>query len=275
MHKRNVIAIILTALIFIAAALLGVSSVYRVSAVTLDVSVISEAAKGEADELQRKLAERYRDESIFFVEKQEAEEEFAAFPYFRMVSFKKTYPNRLVIQANEDAELFAVDRGNGYYILGGRRQYRRYGIVRLRGKGGTPRRGRKYFLSPYALLDGVLAARRIEEQRPFDRGDKAHLRRKRRQFLSVHAGGRKGICAQSPKFDGEKSLGFRFSLSFFEKRGKTGGQDRGDGRCAQSRRGARFLFQKIEKRKKSPFETRRSPRFFTLFFLNSLTLFHK
>ena len=119
MHKRNVIAIILTALIFIAAALIGVSSVYRVSAVTLDVSVISEAAKGEADELQRKLAERYRDESIFFVEKQEAEEEFAAFPYFRMVSFKKTYPNRLVIQASEDAELFAVDRGNGYYILGG------------------------------------------------------------------------------------------------------------------------------------------------------------
>lgn len=246
MHKRNVIAIILTALIFIAAALLGVSSVYRVSAVTLDVSVISEAAKGEADELQRKLAERYRDESIFFVEKQEAEEEFAAFPYFRMVSFKKTYPNRLVIQASEDAELFAVDRGNGYYYLGGdgthsrssggcgqplgrRRQYRRHGIVRLRGKGGTPRRGRKYFLSAYALLDGVLAARRIEEQRPFDRGDEAHLRRKRRQFLSVHAGGRKGICAQSPKFDGEKSLGFRFSLSFFEKRGKTGGQDRGDG----------------------------------------------
>ena len=118
MHKRNIIAIILTVIIFIAAAMLGISSVYRVSAVTLDVSVISEAAKDEAEELQQKLLERYKDESIFFVEKQEAEEEFAAFPYFRMVSFQKTYPNRLVIQASEDAELFAVDRGNGYYILG-------------------------------------------------------------------------------------------------------------------------------------------------------------
>lgn len=117
MHKRNVIAIILTAIIFIAAAVLGVTSVYRVSAVTLDVSVISEAAKTEADELQKKLLERFDRESIFSVGEKAVEEEFAAFPYFRMTSFKKAYPNRLIVGAAEDAEVFAVEKADGYYIL--------------------------------------------------------------------------------------------------------------------------------------------------------------
>ena len=37
-----------------------------------------------------------------------------------MVSFRKEYPNRLVISASEDAEVFAAAREDGsYYILGG------------------------------------------------------------------------------------------------------------------------------------------------------------
>lgn len=119
MHKRSIITILLTILVFSAAVVLGVSSVYRVNAVTLEVSVISEVAEEEADSLQKKLLSRYQSESIFFVDERAAEEEFAAFPYFRMVSFRKQYPNRLVIEATEDAEMFAVEKGDGnYYILG-------------------------------------------------------------------------------------------------------------------------------------------------------------
>ena len=120
MHKRSIITILLTILVFSAAVVLGVSSVYRVNAVTLEVSVISEVAEEEADSLQEKLLSRYQSESIFFVDERAAEEEFAAFPYFRMVSFRKQYPNRLVISASEDAEVFAAAREDGsYYILGG------------------------------------------------------------------------------------------------------------------------------------------------------------
>ncbi len=119
MHKRNVIAILLTAVVFIAAAVLGVYSVYRVDAVTLNVSVVSAVAREEADALQKNLLARYEDESIFSVDEGAAEEEFAAFPYFRMISFRRQYPNRLVIEATEDAEMFAVERGeDSYYILG-------------------------------------------------------------------------------------------------------------------------------------------------------------
>ena len=118
MHKRNVIAILLTAVIFISAAVLGVSAVYRVNAVTLDASVVSEAAKAEADELQKLLLERYKDESVFFVKPEEAEADFAGFPYFRMTAFKKAYPNRLIVSAKEDPEVFAVKHAEEYYILG-------------------------------------------------------------------------------------------------------------------------------------------------------------
>ena len=117
MHKRNIIAIILTAVIFVAAVVLGVSTVYRVNAVTLDVSLVSEAAKAEADELQKLLLKRYEDESIFSVKENDAEEDFAQFPYFRMTSFKKAYPNRLVISASEDTEVFAVENDGEYNII--------------------------------------------------------------------------------------------------------------------------------------------------------------
>lgn len=120
MRIRNVVAVVLTAIVFLSAAALGVSNVYRVDAVTLDVSVISDAAREEADALQKNLLGRYEKDSIFFASEREAEEEFAAFPYFRMVSFRKEYPNRLVISASEDAEVFAAAREDGsYYILGG------------------------------------------------------------------------------------------------------------------------------------------------------------
>ena len=54
MRIRNVVAVVLTAIVFLSAAALGVSNVYRVDAVTLDVSVISDAAREEADALQKK-----------------------------------------------------------------------------------------------------------------------------------------------------------------------------------------------------------------------------
>lgn len=66
MHKRNVIAILLTAVVFIAAVVLGVYSVYRVDAVTLNVSVISAVAREEADALAEKSARPLRGREHFF-----------------------------------------------------------------------------------------------------------------------------------------------------------------------------------------------------------------
>ena len=118
MLKKSLI-IILTALIFASVCFLGVSTVYRVTAVTLHTSVVSVAAQEEAKELQTRLEDAYRKKSIFSVDETEAQSVFADFPYFRIAAFEKEYPNRIVITVSEDAEVFAVPTAeNKYYILG-------------------------------------------------------------------------------------------------------------------------------------------------------------
>ena len=121
MRMKTLLTILLTAIVFIAAATLGVTAVYRVSAVTLEVSVVSEEAKTEAELLEKALSSRYKKESMFSVKEAWAKEEFAHYPYFRMISFKRSYPNRLIITATEDPEVYALENTyqSGYYILGG------------------------------------------------------------------------------------------------------------------------------------------------------------
>ncbi len=119
MRKKNVLIIILTTLIFLSVACLGVVSVYRINFVAVHAPVVSQEAKTEAEELQKRLYEAYANQNVFSVDESVAEEIFQEFPYFRMTSFKKEYPNRIIIEATEDVELFAFENGeNAYYILG-------------------------------------------------------------------------------------------------------------------------------------------------------------
>ena len=117
---KKIITIVLTAVLFISAVVLGVNSVYRVSEVALEINYVSEDAKAEAEELKARLLETYNKRSVFDVKQEESEEVFAQFPYFRLTAFKKEFPNRIVVEATEDAEVFAVSagEGKGYYILG-------------------------------------------------------------------------------------------------------------------------------------------------------------
>lgn len=119
MQKKNVLIIILTTLVFLSAACLGVISVFRINFVTVNAPVVSTEAKEEAEQLQKKLYEAYEGENIFSADETLATEVFEQFPYFKMTSFAKEYPNRIVIQATEDVELFAFEKDETtYYILG-------------------------------------------------------------------------------------------------------------------------------------------------------------
>lgn len=118
MQKKNVLIIILTALVFLSAASLGVVSVFRINFVTVNAPVVSQEAKAEAEELQKKLYEVYEGENIFSMDESVATEIFEQFPYFKMTAFEKQYPNRIVIEATEDVELFAVKKDEtSFYIL--------------------------------------------------------------------------------------------------------------------------------------------------------------
>lgn len=117
MHRRNIIAVILTVVIFLSATVLGVSAVYRVDEVRLETQTVSAAAEAEAIELRKKILARYKDDSIFFADRTKTEKELAEFPHFRMISFQKSYPDRLVIRLVEDAEIFALKKSESEYLI--------------------------------------------------------------------------------------------------------------------------------------------------------------
>lgn len=119
MRKKTILTVMLTAVLLIAVTVLTVAAVYRVGAVTLEISTVSEAAKTEAEELNKKLSAQYEKENIFSVDEKQAQKEFENYPHLRMTGFQKSYPNRLIITAVEDPEVYAAASPSGYYILGG------------------------------------------------------------------------------------------------------------------------------------------------------------
>lgn len=117
--KKKLIVIALTVLVFLSAVVLGVATVFRVHSVTVVSSVVSDEAKAEAQELKNRLQEVYDKDSIFFADDEDAKKVLEEFPYFRITSFEKDYPNRIIIKVTEDAEVYAAETGEGdYYILG-------------------------------------------------------------------------------------------------------------------------------------------------------------
>ncbi len=118
--KKKVLTIFLTALVFLSTAFLGVATVFRLEGVSVEVTLLSETSKTEAQALQEKLLARYEGESIFNADRRKADEELVAYPYFRMTAFEKEYPNKLKISLIEDDETYAVEKADGgYYIVSG------------------------------------------------------------------------------------------------------------------------------------------------------------
>lgn len=119
MRKKNVLIILLTALIFLSTVVLGASTVYRVNTVTVRAPVVSDEAKAEAEQLQALLTTAYDKQSIFFVDDALAKEIVAKFPYFNVTGFEKKYPNRLVVEITEETEVYAVRTADesAYFVL--------------------------------------------------------------------------------------------------------------------------------------------------------------
>ncbi len=118
-RKKTIWVIVLTVVVFLSMVTLGIDSVYRIDAVTLNATVVSEEAKEEAVLLQERLTDAYEEKSVFSVDRTEAENILKEFPYFRLLGFQKSYPNRIVVTVTEDEETYAVSAGDGqYYVLG-------------------------------------------------------------------------------------------------------------------------------------------------------------
>ncbi|MBE5744514.1 MAG: hypothetical protein E7355_00040 [Clostridiales bacterium] len=118
MKGKKVLIILLTVLVFLSGTVLGVSSVYRVDEVVVDAKIISAEAEMEAAELKNCLQAAYEKKFTLSVKDTEANAILEDFPYFRITSIEKKYPNRLIVHVAEDDEVYAVSRAEGgYYIL--------------------------------------------------------------------------------------------------------------------------------------------------------------
>ena len=117
--QKRILVILLTVLVFLSGTILGFATVFRVDDITVKVSAISAASVEEAQELRTRLKEKYLNENIFLSNDENAQIIIKDFPYFRIESFKKDYPNRIILTVTEDAEVYAVKKEDGYVILGG------------------------------------------------------------------------------------------------------------------------------------------------------------
>lgn len=120
--RKKVVIIILTVALFFGMTILGVFTTFRVDSVTLETSKISEPAEAESQELLKRLESVYVKENIFTAKQSDADEVMSEFPYFRITSFKRAYPNRIVITVSEGEEVYALENSEEegkYYILNG------------------------------------------------------------------------------------------------------------------------------------------------------------
>ena len=118
--KKNTLVFLLTAILFFASVVLGVTTVYRIDTVYLQPVIISQEAEKELEELHKRLLQAYDKQSFFSVQEKQAKEILSEFPYFHLTSFDKSYPNRIVVKVAEYEEVYALPTATNtaYYILG-------------------------------------------------------------------------------------------------------------------------------------------------------------
>ncbi len=119
MKGKKWLIILLTVLVFLSGAVLGVSSVYRIDDVLVESKTLSKEAEVEAIALQKRLAEAYHKKFTPFAKEDAAYDVVEEFPYFIITSVEKAYPDRLIVHVQEDEEVYAVACADGvnYYII--------------------------------------------------------------------------------------------------------------------------------------------------------------
>ena len=117
--RKKLWTILLTIFVFLSGSMLGISAVYRVDTVTVNVNYVTEVAKLEGETLQARLEEEYQGVCTLFAKQKAAEVILEEYPFFRITGFEKAYPKRLVIEVTENVEVYAIEKtaGEEYYVL--------------------------------------------------------------------------------------------------------------------------------------------------------------
>ena len=115
---KKVLTIFLTVLLFLSAITLGCATVFRIDNVAMVATVVSEESKANVAQLKEDLVEFYKNKSIFSAKEKHLKGILNDYPYFRVAKFTKAYPDKIIITIEEEAEVYAVEKGDGgYYVL--------------------------------------------------------------------------------------------------------------------------------------------------------------
>lgn len=111
-HKRLILT--LTSLIFVAICVLSMASLFSIKDVTVKYTVLDNNIEYSA--VTENLS-CFENRNLLFLDTKEVKQKLKNNGYFKIESVKKIYPNRLEVKIQERVEVFAVQSGDGYYIL--------------------------------------------------------------------------------------------------------------------------------------------------------------
>ncbi|MBR2903827.1 MAG: hypothetical protein IKC37_04185 [Clostridia bacterium] len=123
MRKTKIVTIVLSVVLFLSIAVLGVANVFRVQSVELKVSSISSKAEDDIKALQEELNTAYvgsGGSNLLFVDRSVADYVVNQdkYSYFRITAFNKVFPNHIEIEVKEDEEMFTLQVQEQSYFLG-------------------------------------------------------------------------------------------------------------------------------------------------------------
>ena len=121
MKRQKILVAVISVVLFLAALLLGANTVFSVSRIDIAFGVSSPQARADSLALQRTLEEEYLGENIFFVQRDRVTAAFDGYPYLSVISFEKSYPDKLVLSVEEKLESYAAaveeESGTVFYML--------------------------------------------------------------------------------------------------------------------------------------------------------------
>lgn len=113
--KNKKLLISISVLVFAAALILCASALFSLA----DITLISNGECKNIDEAKiSEELDEYLGKSVLFLGKDKIEKNIShKFPYVKVESIIKDFPNRLEVSISERKELFCVKSGDNYYIL--------------------------------------------------------------------------------------------------------------------------------------------------------------
>ncbi len=113
--KKIIITTALSVLLFLAAVAAGLNVIFSVSEVQVTFTAHSEQSREDAAALQTEL-NAFVGESSISLELTEVEEIVKKYPYFRVLSLEKKYPQTIQLAVEEREERYAIAKEGGFTL---------------------------------------------------------------------------------------------------------------------------------------------------------------